>query len=359
MDERLKLALDLCHEPMVALESSIVAYRNTAAESSFPEFVPGHGVGFFLPEQIYLSDAEQFVSSAVINDKPCTVTARRCGRLLLLSIRPVAQPAHGLLSEGLLVSLRTALFNIGLSARHIAAQKEDLTPRSLRYFSALQHNYRLMQRQLLNLSAAMALEDHTLFLRCSCIDLVRFCRELAQSVNGLDYESLAHIEFSTQLPALTANVDTEKLECLLFNLISNSLQACQGEGHTVCLRLATQGSNAVISIDDDGCGIKPEVLQNIFHRYSTAMTPNRYTEPVSAGLGLSVARGLAELHGGILLIESRPGYGTSVRVMFPLQQSEMLLLTDNTCDTYPAPDPLLYLADALPASYYEIEDTNG
>ena len=354
MDDQLKLALELCHEPMLALENGIVLHLNAAAHAEFPELTAGRSAAPYLPEHILFSEAGQAAATAVIKGRSYTATMSRAGTLLLLSLLPTAQSDAGLLSDGVLVGMRSALFNIGLSAQRLSSQQQ-LMPEAARHLMLLRHNYHLLLRQLGNLSTALALEEKTAFLRISHIDLVEFCRDLAVSVSGLETGTLAGLEFTTPLTSLCAGVDAEKLTRLLLNLLANSFQSC-GSGGIVRLRLTRQGENAVISVDDDGDGIPPEILQNVFSRYNTRLTPESLSRRVSGGLGLSVAKGIAELHGGALVIESRPGIGTSVRVMLPLEQTKSDVLEDQqTFRLYDLEMLLTELADVLPASCYECE----
>ena len=70
--------------------------------------------------------------------------------------------------------------------------------------------------------------------------------------------------------------------------------------------------NLVLSVSDDGCGIPPEQLGTIFDRYCHGFDMSSMLS--GAGLGLTVARSVAQLHKGTLLLESRPDKGTTVRV---------------------------------------------
>ncbi|HQV71296.1 MAG TPA: ATP-binding protein, partial [Thermoflexales bacterium] len=70
-----------------------------------------------------------------------------------------------------------------------------------------------------------------------------------------------------------------------------------------------------ISVSDTGEGIAPDDLLRVFERFYQADTS--HTTKGSAGLGLSIARGLVEAHGGRIGIESAIGQGTRVNVILP------------------------------------------
>ena len=70
-----------------------------------------------------------------------------------------------------------------------------------------------------------------------------------------------------------------------------------------------------VTVTDNGTGISPEILTNVFKSYTIqeSTTPEKFT----AGLGLSVADGVAKIHGGTLIIDSKVGIGTKVVAHIP------------------------------------------
>ena len=107
----------------------------------------------------------------------------------------------------------------------------------------------------------------------------------------------------------------------------------------------------LLSLCDNGSGIALEELPLVFDRFRHDAELDRMRR--GAGLGLTVSRGIAELHGGALLLESPPGQGTTVRVSFrrPSVQTESLLLPE---DPLPGARELLTgLAEHLPAGLFD------
>jgi signal transduction histidine kinase len=86
------------------------------------------------------------------------------------------------------------------------------------------------------------------------------------------------------------------------------------EGGTVSLSTESAGPDAVqITVADQGGGIDPEHLSSIFDFCFT-------TKNGGAGIGLSMALRIIDLHRGTLQIASRPGYGATVRITIPIKQ---------------------------------------
>ena len=113
---------------------------------------------------------------------------------------------------------------------------------------------------------------------------------------------------------LVLNADSRKLRQALLNLVLNAMQA-SAEGSTVTIDVGRSnicgGFGALIRVVDRGPGMTPDVLERIKKPYFT-------TREGGSGLGIAVARGLIEQHGGQLKYESSPGKGTTVTIDLPM-----------------------------------------
>jgi signal transduction histidine kinase len=108
--------------------------------------------------------------------------------------------------------------------------------------------------------------------------------------------------------------DPDRLKQLLLNLIDNALKYTP-PGGTVTLSLHRDQAWVRISVADTGVGIPPEVLPHVFDRFYRAQREGRK----GVGLGLSIARWIAEAHGGRLSAESQVGQGTTFTIWLPTQ----------------------------------------
>jgi len=104
---------------------------------------------------------------------------------------------------------------------------------------------------------------------------------------------------------------------LVGNLLSNAVK--YGAGRPIALGLECSASEVVLTVADQGNGIEPEALPRIFERFERA-TPERRRGGL--GLGLYVARQIAEAHGGTIRVASTPGSGSTFTVSLPLRPSE-------------------------------------
>ena len=107
--------------------------------------------------------------------------------------------------------------------------------------------------------------------------------------------------------------DSDQIHQVLLNLLLNALQAISPEGK-VSVTIKQLGTDAVIEVADNGRGIAPENLPNIFRPFFT-------TKGDGTGLGLSLARRIVEDHQGRIDVSSTVGQGTTFMVILPLQRT--------------------------------------
>ncbi len=120
-----------------------------------------------------------------------------------------------------------------------------------------------------------------------------------------------------RLEPLQVTGDPDRLKQLVLILLDNAIKYTP-DGGQVTLELRRNGTSAEIVVRDTGIGIAPEDLPHVFDRFYRA-DPARRRDPGGTGLGLPIARWVAEQHGGQITLTSRPGRGTTVYVRLPLQ----------------------------------------
>lgn len=115
---------------------------------------------------------------------------------------------------------------------------------------------------------------------------------------------------------LSLQADSKKLRQALLNLVLNAMQA-SSKGSIVTLEIAKSCADgaAVVRVMDRGAGMTPEILDRIRKPYYT-------TKEGGSGLGIAIARGIIEQHGGTLRFESTSGRGTTATVILPACASQ-------------------------------------
>ncbi len=125
------------------------------------------------------------------------------------------------------------------------------------------------------------------------------------------------VEIDLPPDPIQAQVDEGRLERALNNLLGNAQRYGQ-RGGVIRLTLRLRSDEAIFAVTDDGPGIPEAEQQRIFDRfYRLESGVNGWG---GTGLGLPIARAMAELHGGRLWVESRPGSGSTFWLAIPTTQ---------------------------------------
>lgn len=109
-------------------------------------------------------------------------------------------------------------------------------------------------------------------------------------------------------------VDRYRVQTALFNLIQNALEAMPDGGSITVSATAIPTSQTVaITVQDDGPGIPPEIMQKVFEPFFST-----HSEEGLRGLGLSIVQDIVKIHGGRIEIKSEPSAGTRITLYFPM-----------------------------------------
>lgn len=118
------------------------------------------------------------------------------------------------------------------------------------------------------------------------------------------------ITMTAPSPDLTIRADAGQIEMVLINLLKNAVESLDKTADpTIRLEAEADGPRVVICVSDNGPGIEPEALEQIFIPFYT-------TKKTGSGIGLSLSRQIMQLHGGQLTAESEPGRGSTFRLVF-------------------------------------------
>jgi signal transduction histidine kinase len=110
-----------------------------------------------------------------------------------------------------------------------------------------------------------------------------------------------------------ASVDAARLVQVLQNLVSNAVKFTSPGGE-IAIRAAAKNGEALIAVRDTGIGIPAEDLPRLFDRFWQATGSRRG----GAGLGLAIAKGIVEAHGGRIWVESEVGRGSTFTFAVPV-----------------------------------------
>lgn len=300
--------LMLSDEPAVLARGGRVLRLNSGAEALLGTDCVGRSVRQLFGDEVAGGQAPHFLAGISLCGKPRTVRVSRVEGMQLLFISRDDRDLS-VVNDASLAALRGSLMNLGLAAEQGRRLAEELGNAELNAsFTSITKQYYSLKRLVRNTSIVYSLLKGELPVVLSAVDLAALCRSTAETLSLL----LPGIELRVSAPAvLPIHADRELLETLLLNLLSNCF--LHGVGcSVVSISLMETEQSVILSVSDDGRGIPAEALPTVFCRYRSGFSMTAM--PKGAGLGLSVVRGIADRHGGTLLLESREGHGTAVRV---------------------------------------------
>lgn len=219
----------------------------------------------------------------------------------------------------------------------------------------MHRNARRLLRLISQLLDLAKLEAGSMELRARQQDAIPFLRSLVQVFSPEAERLQITLLFTPVQESLTLYFDRDKLEKIIFNLISNALKATPPGGKVLisARKIASNGtgaSHAEISVRDTGIGIPPENIPYIFDRFyqgeGSASRPRTGT-----GIGLSLVKELVELHRGKIEVESVPGFGSEFTVRLPLGREHLAeheMAEHEPADQHASVDE--YMAEAVDAA---------
>lgn len=201
----------------------------------------------------------------------------------------------------------------------------DLTQQQRGFLERVTANIDRMNRQISDLTDISRIETGRLLIVLESIAFANVISETLPTVQGLcDQKQIRlHLDLPPDLPLVTG--DKERLVQVLTNLLSNACKYSPPDTDvTVSLHVENMAANngvaaqpmVVCSVRDNGFGISEEDQQRLFTKFFRADDPNIRQAP-GTGLGLSITKGIIELHGGHIWVESELGQGTTFHFTLP------------------------------------------
>ena len=146
-------------------------------------------------------------------------------------------------------------------------------------------------------------------------DIVSFVESICDKINNYKKFKDISLIFDTNLEEHILRFDTDKIERVILNLISNAIKFNIPQGY-VYVNLTIEEKYINISIRDTGIGISDNNIDHIFESFSNI--ENRLTKvSEGSGVGLALSKALIEMHDGDLKVKSKLGQGSEFIVSLP------------------------------------------
>lgn len=212
--------------------------------------------------------------------------------------------------------LRNPLSTISLNAEQLLRVPEKLSPqRLMKNAQVIQRSAEAMSRLISDLLDAASIDGRRLSLdlrRHKAADL------LANVLSMFEAPALERSInlVTTALPDAEVLCDRDRVLQVLSNLIGNALKFSP-QGQSIVVQAEVRGRAVQFSVSDKAGGIQPDQIERIFERYWQAPEALRK----GSGLGLYIAKGIVDAHGGRIWVDSTPGVGSTFNFTVPIEEA--------------------------------------
>jgi len=239
--------------------------------------------------------------------------AIRIGRAEAESARAVARATEAARARDDILAvvshdLRGPLHAISLATE---ALRDEVQGPAARYLGAIERASHRAERLIADLLEASAIENGALQLNRGAIDAGALLRQAVADYELQAKETGGKITARVPEEPVVVQADRDRVLQVLSNLIGNSLK--HAKGAPIDLSVERQEGAAVFAVRDHGPGIPAQELPHVFNRYWSGRTKKG-----GAGLGLAIAKGIVDAHGGAIDVDSTQGDGARFFFTLPL-----------------------------------------
>ena len=206
-------------------------------------------------------------------------------------------------------------------------ESEELPGHFRKQLNMMHRNALRLLRMINQLMDFRKVENAKMKLQAGQYDLVSFIEEIKQNFEDLAEQKHIRLEMSSSEPSLLVWFDWDKLDKVIFNLLSNAFKFTPEKG-TISLSVSKTKpvvktiweEEVTIKISDNGKGISRDHIGHIFDRFYQVEKSQDFK---GTGLGLSLSKEFVELHHGKISVESSTGKGTTFTIRLPLGEAHL------------------------------------
>jgi signal transduction histidine kinase len=193
---------------------------------------------------------------------------------------------------------------------NVEAILDGVHPADNAHIAPILEETKVLARLIDDLRTLSLAEAGALALHRESIEVGSIAREIVTAFSDQARRGAITLRSSAEGPT-TIDADPVRVREVFVNLVTNALRYTPSGG-SVDIDVRGTGTGVEATVRDTGTGIAPDAVGGIFDRFS------RSTDSAGAGLGLAIAKGLVEAHGGTIRAESAPGQGTKIVFSLPV-----------------------------------------
>jgi len=219
--------------------------------------------------------------------------------------------SHDLKAPLNVISATAQLFDMYCKSDSLDEKKDSV----IEYIDSIKQNCYRLSKMINNIVDLSKIEAGFFKLNLSNDNIVEIVEEIVMSVTNFTKSKGLNIIFDTDTEEKIMACDSEKIERIILNLISNAIKFTN-EGDEIFVSVKDKNKFVEISVKDNGIGIEAKYLNIIFDRFKQIdKSLSRNAE--GTGVGLSLVKSIVELHGGSIYVESEFGKGSKFTVTLP------------------------------------------
>jgi signal transduction histidine kinase len=214
--------------------------------------------------------------------------------------------------------LRTPLTNIRLFVEEALEHCERDAVAASRCLNVINEETQRLDRTVAEILSASQIEAGSFELKRDDVHMDALLRQLKADHEAQAREKRIAYEFDLppKLPILQA--DRDKIALALHNLVGNALKYTL-DGGRIVVSAQMEDHRLSVAVTDTGIGIGPEEIDKVFEKFYRSKNPLAASVKGS-GLGLPIAREVARLHGGDIMVESELGKGSTFTLILPIAE---------------------------------------
>lgn len=198
---------------------------------------------------------------------------------------------------------------------YVEGLQDGVFPPEPELYDELAGELRRLRRLSDDLGALSRAEEGRLDLAVAPVDLSAVALGAAERLRPQLQDAGIRLDTWSAGPVVVAG-DADRLAQVVTNLVGNAIAATPRGGRVVVASQPVDGA-AVVAVSDSGLGLAADDLDRVFERFYRA--PSRAPRRGGSGIGLTIARGIAQAHGGSLVADSAgPGLGATFTLRLPL-----------------------------------------
>ncbi|WP_300727839.1 two-component regulator propeller domain-containing protein [uncultured Bacteroides sp.] len=196
----------------------------------------------------------------------------------------------------------------------LVLKRDDLNPEVRDQLQVIERNTHRMLRMVNQILDFRKIQNNKMKLTVEQIDIVAFVRKIMANFEAIAETNKIDFIFETECPSLKLWVDPDKVEKMVFNLLSNAFKYTPN-GKCITVFVRENEKSVVVGVQDQGIGISAKKRDSLFVRFETLLDKNLFNQN-SSGIGLSLVKELVDLHRAKIHVDSKEGEGSCFTIEF-------------------------------------------